>query len=191
MIYGTVVWVAWPPIAILIVLFAVRRRTDVWHTLGALFLATYALWIASAVFFPMPVVRAKVYSEFDPSVNLVPFRCLLRSFEALGLRELIRLNGGNFLLLVPFTLLGPLLWPRLRAWRMALTIGVGATAVIELLQLAFSAVVGYGYRSVDIDDLIVNTAGALFGYALFVGGRRVIRAWTRESATCEGFPGHL
>jgi glycopeptide antibiotics resistance protein len=73
-----------------------------------------------------------------------------------------------------FTILLPALWSRLRAWKWALAIGVGASLAVESLQLVFSAIVGFGYRSVDIDDVIVNAVGALVGYALFLGLRALM-----------------
>ncbi len=145
--------------------------------LGALCLATYALWIVSAAFFPMSIGEDGWPSSV--TVNVVPLRELVQSFGYLSRGQIIRQHGGNFLLLVPFTLLGPLLWSRLRSWKWALAIGVGASAAIELLQLAFSAL-GVTYRSADIDDVIVNTAGAMCGYALFVAGWRIWGARRRS-----------
>ena len=170
---GIVAWAAWPAVALLVVLLALRRRVGIWRTLGALSLATYGLWIVSAAFFPISVGEHGWPSSV--AVNRVPLRELVQSFGYLSRGQIIRQHGGNFLLLVPFTLLGPLLWSRLRSWKRALAIGVGASATIELLQLALSAL-GAGHRSTDIDDVIVNTAGAMCGYALFVAGRWIWRA---------------
>jgi len=179
-ISGAWMWVVWTPIIVVVALLQVRRRAPWWHTLGVLALITYAFWIASAAFFPIPTEHGPGLSM--SAVNLVPFRQLVRSFGYLSQGQIIRQHGGNFLLLVPFTLLVPSLWPRLRAWRWALAIGVGASAAIELLQLAISVLVGQSFRSTDIDDVILNTAGALFGYALFVGARGVLHALRREAS---------
>lgn len=180
MIDGTVTWAAWLPVAALLVWLEVRRRVGLWHALGVLALTTYAFWIASVAFFPMPIEGPPLPGDGGIGwimLNLVPFREVVRTLHNPSWHQIVRQLGGNFLLLVPFTVLGPVLWPRLRAWRWALAIGVGISASIELLQLALSALLQNPYRSVDIDDVIVNTAGALLGYALFVGGRR----WLRRS----------
>lgn len=50
------------------------------------------------------------------------------------------------------------------------------------MQLAISALVGRSFRSTDTDDVILNTAGALFGYALFVGARAASRALRPEAS---------
>lgn len=179
LIDGTVMWAVWLPVAVAVGIFQVRAQTGVWHTLGVLALTTHLFWMASAGFFPMPIGDSSGFSV--SRVNLIPFRELIRSFGYLSQGQIIRQHGGNLLLLVPFTLIGPGLWPRLRARRWALAIGVGGSVTIELLQLAADAAVGANYRSVDIDDVIVNTAGALIGYALFLGVRRV--AWALRRRT--------
>jgi glycopeptide antibiotics resistance protein len=180
LISGAWMWVAWLPVALAVVIFQVRGRTGVRHTLGVLALTTYIFWIASVAFFPMPAERGPGL-VWPFSVNLVPFRDLSSSFAHMSQGQIIRQHGGNLLLLVPFTLFGPVLWSRLSAWKWALAIGVGASAAIELLQLAADAVVGSGYRSVDINDVIVNAVGALLGYALFLGARKVARAFRRRA----------
>jgi glycopeptide antibiotics resistance protein len=174
-----VMWFAWPVVAALVVLVQVRRRRGLWHALGVLVLSTYGLWIASVLFFPLFVGERPelVMAEWRWSgINLVPFRSLIDSFERPDADRLLRMHGGNFLLLAPFTLLGPALWPRLRKWWQALLFGLGASLGIELAQLALRAFAEPPYRTVDIDDVILNTAGAMFGYGLFVAGRA---AWRR------------
>ena len=39
---------------------------------------------------------------------------------------------------------------------------------IELSQLAVSLALGYSYRVTEVDDVLLNFVGVLFGYALFV-----------------------
>lgn len=61
--------------------------------------------------------------------------------------------------------------PQLRRWWKALLLGLGASLAIELVQLVVRWFVDPPYRTVDIDDVILNTAGALLGCGLFVAGR--------------------
>lgn len=72
---------------------------------------------------------------------------------------------GNLLLTVPFGLLLPLA-TRSKIGRLpwlALLGGLG----FETAQFILCLVYGGNYRSVDINDVILNTAGALIGYGLF------------------------
>jgi glycopeptide antibiotics resistance protein len=190
-ISGLWMWAAWLPVAALVLWLQVRRQAGLWHTLGVLALTTYAFWVASVAFFPMPVEGPPLPGNGGIGwlmLNLVPLRGLVRVIPHQSWQEIVHQHVGNLLLLVPFTVLGPLLWPRLRAWRWALVLGVGISASIELVQLALCALLNNPYRSVDIDDVIVNTAGALLGYALFVGGRRWRRRRSQRGGPCAGEP---
>ena len=40
---------------------------------------------------------------------------------------------------------------------------------LETAQLGVSLLIGAAYRSVDINDVLLNAAGVLLGYALFRG----------------------
>lgn len=171
-VQGYWVWLAWPALAASVLFQQVRRKSGLWRTLGVLALATYAMWIVSVAFFPMPLLPNDHNMEEWGSVNLVPSRSFIDSLHQEDARTLVRLHGGNFLLAVPFTLLGPMLWPGLRRWWKALLLGLGMSLSIELVQFALGRIVGDYYRSVDIDDVILNVAGAMLGYGLYVWGRR-------------------
>lgn len=86
------------------------------------------------------------------SVNLIPF-------------QTVRLNGmllyillGNILMFLPFGFFPALVW-RGSTWKRALLTGVCVTGFIECWQL----LVG---RAFDIDDLWLNTLGAMAGFWL-------------------------
>ena len=97
--------------------------------------------------------------------NLVPFRTIAIYLASLGSWFWMRNLLGNLALLLPLGLLGPIAFPALdRWWRIALIALLVSTA-IELTQLAVPD------RSADIDDVIVNVAGALVGYLMMVALR--------------------
>jgi glycopeptide antibiotics resistance protein len=101
--------------------------------------------------------------------NLVPFQTLGIYLNNLGSEFWMRNLFGNLALLLPIGLLGPIALPALdRWWRIALLALLVSTA-IELTQLAVPD------RSADIDDVIVNVAGALLGFALLTVVRLVRR----------------
>ena len=94
--------------------------------------------------------------------NLVPFRTLSIYLANLGSEFWMRNLLGNLALLLPLGLLGPIALPALdRWWRIAL-VALLYSIAIELIQRVVPA------RSADIDDVIVNVAGALIGYLAFV-----------------------
>lgn len=65
---------------------------------------------------------------------------------------------GNVLMLLPFGFLAPLLWNRLRGWRV-LPIGLAFILAIELLQPLTG-------RSFDVDDILLNFLGVAAGALL-------------------------
>jgi hypothetical protein len=56
---------------------------------------------------------------------------------------------------------GPALWPTLRDRRRFLVAAAAMAAAIELSQLGGSLAEGFTYRVTDVDDAILNAAGAL------------------------------
>lgn len=95
-------------------------------------------------------------------VNLVPGAGIVAALDAEDRsRGLVNL-AGNVVMFVPIGLLLPLA-TRWRRWRRLRTIGACATlsVVVEALQLAAG-------RAVDIDDVLLNTAGGALGAVLGV-----------------------
>ncbi|WP_443333483.1 VanZ family protein [Streptomyces sp. MJM1172] len=83
--------------------------------------------------------------------------------------EAVRQLGGNLLLGLPFGVLLPVLLPPARGLVRVAAVTLCLMTLVELIQGAL--VTG---RVFDIDDVILNTTGALLGYLLI--GRRLGRA---------------
>ncbi|WDT90373.1 VanZ family protein [Streptomyces sp. SCSIO-PteL053] len=123
-------------------------------------LVAFSVLLAKVTLTPSPA------SEDIVTSNLQPGRSLRQYAEDYTFLAACKQAGGNLLLGVPFGLLLPFFVPRrLRMIRTTLLTAV-AMCVVELIQGAL--VQG---RAFDIDDVILNTAGALLGY--FVLGRRL------------------
>ena len=71
------------------------------------------------------------------------------------------------LTLAPFGFLLPFAAPRLASWRRIVLAALLFPLAIELCQLAVSLALGYSYRVTEVDDVLLNFAGVLSGYALF------------------------
>jgi glycopeptide antibiotics resistance protein len=69
---------------------------------------------------------------------------------------------GNLVMLLPLAIFIPLLSPRLSGFMPVFFLCLMVSVCIELMQLVTS------YRSTDIDDVILNTAGAFVGYLLYL-----------------------
>ncbi|MEU8626448.1 VanZ family protein [Streptomyces sp. NPDC048669] len=144
-----------------------RRRT--W---GSVLLRVTFLVLAFLAMVGFSVVLAKVTLTPSPASeelvksNLRPGRSLRQYAEDYTFLSACKQAGGNLVLGMPFGVLLPILVPRrLRMIRMVL-LTVLVIAIVELVQGALVA-----GRAFDVDDVILNTAGALLGYLLL--GRRL------------------
>ena len=83
-------------------------------------------------------------------INLIPFS---RGIDPVG-------YGLNIVLFLPFGFLLPLLWKETDSLCKTAAGGAMLSLLIEMSQLLNN-------RSTDVDDLILNTAGAVLGYGAF------------------------
>jgi VanZ like family len=111
-------------------------------------------WIYVAAMAAVTVAPAGVHRRHQDSwwsvVQLVPLHVPPISFVL------------NIVMFVPFGLLVPLLWPRADGIGRVAGLSLAASTAIELTQLALWLTVG-NHRTVDVNDLIANTAGGVLG----------------------------
>lgn len=163
-----------------------RKRT----ILSRLFGVVYGSWVVSMTLLPFAPGPLGSGAGFDAywrnSVNLVPGETIeLYLNSDLG-RVAWQNLFGNLLLLVPLGALGPVAWRKLDSWKRIIGAGLGISVSIELLQFAkrFFDMTGMT-RSVDIDDVILNTAGVALGYSAFLVVRGIGRFFGRMRAPAE------
>ena len=68
---------------------------------------------------------------------------------------------GNVVGFIPFGYILPIIDHRLRNWLLIVVNGFSLSLCVEVAQLIFRV------GSFDVDDLMLNTLGALLGYILF------------------------
>lgn len=151
-----------------------------------------ASWAVSRLLFRVPLKQAALEAIFvgylvavsyvtvfaywypgrdDPSstwwmVNLVPLRTIIELAHPQHMVQAMRQLVGNVVLFVPFGFLTPMLSARLRPVGRLTLAAVVASVSIELLQLVLR-LAGVMSRSVDVDDVILNTLGAVVGWGLW------------------------
>jgi glycopeptide antibiotics resistance protein len=132
-------------------------------------LCAFAFMVAFAVVLAKLTLQPSPASEALTHTNLHPGRSLRAYLDQPELRDAFRQIGGNLLLGVPFGILVPVVAPRTRGVLRVLLLTATVMLLVEFAQGAL--VTG---RAFDIDDVILNTSGALIGYLLL--GRRLSRA---------------
>ena len=134
-----------------------------------------AMLFAFAFMVAFAVVLARLTLEPSPAsvdlthTNLHPGASLKAYLDQPELRDAAKQIGGNLLLGVPFGVLVPVVAPRARGLVRVLLLTASVMLLVEFAQGAL--VTG---RAFDVDDVILNTTGALVGYLLL--GRRISRA---------------
>ena len=138
----------------------------------------YCLFLLFLLFFCRTVhEHCNVQTHFLNTANLVPFRTLSRHGKGFltGLRYLfgehhtvtwqLRYYGqnllGNLVMFFPFGMLVPCLLPKCnKLWKTVL-LTVCTVTLLEIIQTLLRV------GCMDIDDLILNTAGAVGGYLIY------------------------
>jgi hypothetical protein len=126
-------------------------------------MVAFGVVLAGLTLQPSPASEALTHS------NLTPGSSLQLYWHHPDPRDALKQVGGNVLLGVPFGLLLPVLAPGARGLLRVPALTAVVMLLVELVQGAL--VTG---RAFDIDDVILNTTGALLGYLLL--GRRLGRA---------------
>ena len=103
------------------------------------------------------------------TLQLRPLQEIFRAFRGRWVMFLMLANIGIF---VPVGFFSALLWRGPRWWKSVLA-GFCASFFIEFIQFFIG-------RSTDIDDLILNTAGALAGFWLFCVLRAVFPSFSEK-----------
>jgi hypothetical protein len=127
------------------------------------FMVAFAVALAHLTLRPSPASVSMAHTNLHPGTTLKGY------LDQPALRDAVKQIGGNLLLGVPFGVLVPVVAPGARGVFRVL----GLTAIVMLLvEFAQGALITG--RAFDIDDVILNTTGALVGHLLL--GRRLGRA---------------
>ncbi|MPY37320.1 VanZ family protein [Streptomyces adustus] len=127
------------------------------------FMVAFAVVLAKLTLEPSPASVALTHTNLHPGSSLKAY------LDQPALRDAVKQIGGNVLLGVPFGILVPVVAPQARGLLRVLLLTATVMLLVEFAQGAL--ITG---RAFDIDDVILNTTGALVGYLLL--GRRLSRA---------------
>ncbi|RNL73966.1 VanZ family protein [Streptomyces sp. I6] len=132
-------------------------------------LAAFAATVAFSVVLARLTLEPSAASEPLAHSNVRPGSSIRDYLSQPAFRDTVKQLGGNILLGVPFGVLLPVLMPKTRG---LLRVVLATAAVMVLVELVQGALVTG--RAFDVDDVILNTTGAVLGYLLI--GRRLGRA---------------
>ena len=146
---------------------ALRTKSIRWKREAELILVYICLVVvARFTFCPFGKVNGQIQPllfdpsrVFPPQINPVPLVYLL---DYLIVGEAVLNVVGNTAMFVPVGIIWPAVFKKLDSHKKVIVAGVGFSLSIEILQLPFFD------RVTDIDDLILNSAGFLIGYGIYL-----------------------
>lgn len=117
-------------------------------------------------FCPFGKVNGQIQPLLFDSRKILPFwlnlKPLIYLFDYPTMHEALINLIGNTTMFIPLGIVWPAVFKKLDTHAKVIAAGVGVSLTIEILQLPF-----YG-RASDIDDLILNSAGYLMGYGIYL-----------------------
>jgi glycopeptide antibiotics resistance protein len=120
------------------------------------------VFIYFATVFPFPFFNP--YRNIDMGVtirhNFIPFTSIIESLNHFYYMVPIRNIGGNIILFAPFGFALTMRFTKTKVGYLIFS-GLLVSLTVEICQLMM------GYRSFDVDDLLLNTAGTSLGALTF------------------------
>lgn len=147
-----------------------KKETTLIKQLINLSFFIYLILLIKVTLFPIPIdkilIKSMLETDTAAKTNLIPFATMYKTFDYNNMDLWIKQIGGNILLLMPLGFYAPLLWNQVKKFKNIIILGFLASFTIEFVQTLISLIIGVTYRSFDVDDLILNTVGAILGFGI-------------------------
>lgn len=152
------------------------RTRELWLAVFVMF-AAGLLWLTVLPRFAFVDGRLRMLPGGFGLINLRPGLIFTqsRALAQQGVKHYFLINfWGNIGMFLPIGFFPALLWRRWKWWK-SLLLGGGLSLFIELAQIPIQ-------RGTDIDDLWMNTLGAVLGWAVY---RLLARLWPAVESKCK------
>lgn len=134
----------------------------------------YVLILLGITLFPLPIQAEEIAVNIKYNLglknNYIPFintyKDLISDYNHGLIFASLKQIIGNILIFIPIGIYMPYFIKKINLKKIII-IGIFSSLMIELTQLFINTILTYNYRSVDVDDLILNTIGTIVGYFLF------------------------
>jgi glycopeptide antibiotics resistance protein len=141
------------------ILIQKKFKTATWIIFTA-----YLLILVKLIFFKLPlyIILTSFKSDYYNiwlSINLIPFKTIIPYLQGIPAVNIAIENLlGNVLLFLPFGFLLPLLTQKINSYKRIFITAIIFSFSLEIAQLTLHV------GSFDVDDIILNTTGAMLGY---------------------------
>ena len=125
----------------------------------------YMTVVVSITIFPI-IIDSDLMPINDSSIILVPFSTITNLLENATLWTIVLQIIGNIIMTIPYGIFIPFMVKKKR-WYNYLVYTLIFPLAIELTQLIICVSTNSFYRTVDIDDVILNSIGIIIGYGIY------------------------
>lgn len=125
--------------------------------------ASFIAYLAAVICITLfPIIYQQ--TGYDIDYNFIPFKSIVSSMREHSTTAFLSVFG-NIVMFVPFGFYMSLLFKKsnIKAFVSVVAFSLG----IELAKHSIGLIIGYRYRCVDIDDVILNTIGGVIGIIAF------------------------
>jgi glycopeptide antibiotics resistance protein len=148
------------------------KRFDIKRELQLLLVYICIVVVVRFTFCPFGKVDGKIQPLLFDSTKIFPlwvnFKPFIYLFDYPTMKEALLNLIGNAAMFIPLGIVWPAVFKKLNTHGKVIAAGVGVSLAIEILQLPFFD------RATDIDDLILNSAGFLLGYGIYLLAKRIV-----------------
>lgn len=159
----------------LLALVLLRRHGSrggyLWTVLFGLYIMAVFYVTDPGTLYGLLSLRPRHLAYLAEHINLIPFS---REIQVVG-------YGLNVVMFLPLGFLIPLIWKELGKLRYILAAGCGFSVLIEVSQIL-------SLRGTDVDDVIMNTLGAVLGFGLYKLWDRLTGSRFRQQEAARELP---
>lgn len=133
--------------------------------ISCIFIA-YLTAVAVITLFPILIDEKVQYFGNSTWYNIIPFKTITETLQyGISTTAIVQIFG-NIFMSVPFGIFVMLFVRNPKWWKMLL-FALLLTVGVELSQLIIGLAINNMYRTVDIDDIILNVIGTYLGYGIY------------------------
>lgn len=164
------------PLFILIFIFLlirlIKKKYNIFVFLGQIVFLIYIFYLLKVTFFNIPyqkeLIRDYHKDGYQLAYNFIPFKSIKEIIEMNrnNFSIILRQIGGNLILILPMGIYMSTVYNRLSKFKNFFIFIICIAASIEFIQFLLNIIVTVQFRSVDIDDIILNVIGGCIGYLL-------------------------
>lgn len=137
----------------------------------------YSLLMVKIVIMPIVIFKPGAYEEFSkhltlPNYNIQPYPLHTISVCVHSMYGWLQI-GGNIILLIPLAFFLIYFTSKKIKTAHLFLIGFFSSILIEGIQLLINYITKYPCHAIDIDDIILNTAGYILGCIIFCKAKKL------------------